>query len=422
MKVGIGLLGRRGIGSLRNLRTFSSLQNRNYRLYFIGMAGQWIGINMEVVTRSLLIYRLTGSAALLGLMSLTQAISMLLLSLFGGVISDRVQKKKVIIISTMGLAAVYLGLGLVLTLGYLSPERPGSWWILIVSSVFQGGFLGFFMPSRQAIISEIVNREQVMNAVALNSLGMNTLRFLAPALAGFLIDAFDFEAVYYSIVVTYLFAVIFIALVPPTGKVTIRTSGTINGIREGFRYVRRETIVFLILIFTVLVVVLSGPYQYLLPILTEDVLRVGATELGILMSASGVGAMVGSLAIASLPNKKRGAILIVSSLILGIALACFSFSRSWYLSLVLIALVGLGTAGRQSLGSILLQCYTKSEYLGRVMSLYMMEFGLMSLGTFTAGLLTELIGVEWTLGGFAMTLSLLSILALVFAPRLRKLD
>jgi MFS family permease len=164
------------------------------------------------------------------------------------------------------------------------------------------------------------------------------------------------------------------------------------------------------------------PYMFMLPIFVDDILKVGAKGMGILMSVSGIGAIAGSLTLASLPNKKRGLMLLVSSLLLGAALVGFSFSSWWYLSLGLIVFVGLGQSGRMTLASTLLQYYTDDEYRGRVMSFYMMEWGLTSFATFSAGLITEAIGVQWAVGGFAIVLTLLSILALAFVPRLRSLD
>jgi MFS family permease len=178
------------------LRTFSSLRNPVYRLYFFGMLGQFASMNMQMVAGSMLIYRLTGSAALLGTLSLAHAIPMLLLSLFGGAIADRVQKKQILIIGLIFSAAVSLGIALSLMTGILSKENTGSWWILMVSSLCQGTIMGMMLPSRQAIIPEIVSREQAMNAVALNTLGMNVFRMFAPGAAGFLIAAYDFKAAY----------------------------------------------------------------------------------------------------------------------------------------------------------------------------------------------------------------------------------
>ncbi|MBI4188325.1 MAG: MFS transporter [Chloroflexi bacterium] len=412
----------RSKASLRNLKTFASLKNRAYRFYFLGMVGQWGSMNMQMVTRSLLIYRLTGSAAILGLMSLANALPMIVLSLFGGVIADRVQKKRVIQAGQLASAVVAFSVAILLTTGYLSPEHPGSWWVLIVNSVLQGTIMGLMQPSRQAIIPEIVSDENVMNAVALNSLGMNTLRFMAPALAGFLIDFVGFAAVFYAMTGLYISAVFFTSFLPVTGTTSVRGGNALVDIKQGLKYMRHETIIFLVLSFIVVSIILSMPYQMMMPIFADDILKVGATGLGMLMSASGVGAMIGSLAIASLPNKRRGAMLLISNLVLGLALTIFSFSRSWPLSLTLMVIVGLGLTGPQTLGTSLLQSYTEAEYLGRVMSINMMNWGLSSLGTFSAGIIAQSFGAQWALGGFSMALVLLCTLGLGFLPRLRKLD
>lgn len=414
--------GGKGRISLGNLRTFGSLKNPVFRLYYSAMLGQRAAMNMQMVARSLLIYRLTGSAVILGGMALANAIPMLFLSLFGGVIADRVQKKYVLLAGQASSAVVALGIALSLTTGYLSPERAGSWWILVAGSVLQGTIMGLMIPSRQAIIPEIVGEGQLMNAVALNNLGMNLLRFMAPAVAGFLIDAFDFKAVYYTMTGMYLVAVLFVSFMPLTGTMTIRAGGALSNIKEGLQYVLHKPTILLILVFVLFIVLLSRPYMMMMPIFADDILKVGASGMGVLLSVSGIGAMIGSLTLASLPNKKRGVMLLVSSFLLGLALAGFSFSNSYNLSLALIVLVGLGQSARMTLGNTLLMYYTEDKYRGRVMSLYEMDHGLTSLGAFGAGLMTEAIGVQWAVGGFAMVLVFLSILALAFAPRVRKLD
>lgn len=408
--------------SLRNLRTFRSLKSPVYRLFYGGMLGQMAPMNMEIVARSLLIYRLTGSPAILGGMSLIHAIPMLTLSLFGGVIADRVQKKNILFSGQIASATLSLSVALTLTLGYLSREHPASWWVLAVASLCQGTIMGLTFPSRQAIIREIVSETQLMNAVSLNMLGMNTLRLLAPAATGFLIDAFDFATVYYTMSALYFIAAVFFALMPPTGKIAIGGRSALAGIKEGFQYMRRENAVFLILVFSLIAIVLSMPYRIMMPIFTEDILKVDATRLGVLMSVAGAGAIVSSLFLASLPNKKRGFMLLVGSTILGLALAGFSLSSSWYLSLALVVFVGLGETARATLSSTLLQYYTVDEYRGRVMGIYEMEYGLMSFGVFAAGLIAEVVGAQWALGGFATVLVLLSVMALGFVPQLRKLD
>ena len=162
--------------------------------------------------------------------------------------------------------------------------------------------------------------------------------------------------------------------------------------------------------------------------MTVDIYGVGAKGMGILISVSGIGAMAGSIFLASLPNKKRGLMFILGSLILGLSLVGFSFSSYWFpayawpVALVFIVFVGIGQTARMTLGNTLLQYYVQDEYRGRVMSLYMMEFGLTSFGVFFAGILTDIVGVRWSVGGLAIALVVLSIYMLIFMPRLRNLD
>ncbi len=408
--------------SRRGLRTFSSLKNPVYRLYFGSLLGQMAAMNMQMMAGSLLIYRLSGSAAILGLLSIAHAVPQLVLGVFGGALADRIQKKYALLADQIISAVVALGVALALTTGYMSQEHAGSWWVLIAAAIIQGSVMSLTMPSRQAIIREIVSQEQLMNAVALANLGMNTFRLIAPALAGFLIDAFGFKTIYFTMTGLYLVAIIFIVLLPRTSRIATTLHSPLADIGAGFKYIRGETTILSLIIFSLFVVLLSMPYMTLMPIFADDILKVGAKGMGVLASLSGIGAMVGSIILASLPNRKRGFILIASSLVLGLALTGFSFSNTWYLSLVLIVFVGLGQSGRMTLGNTLIQYYVKDEYRGRVMSILLMEFGISSFGTFFAAILAGVWGVQWAVGGFASVLVLLSLLAFFVVPRLRKLE
>ncbi len=405
------------------LQTFRSFKNPVYRLYFGGMLGQMISMNMQMLARSLLIYRLTGSAAILGAMSFANAIPMIALSLFGGVIADRVQKKYVLLIGQSASALISLSVAISLATGYLSVGHAGSWWVLVVASLAQGTVMGLMMPSRQAIVPEIVkDEEELMNAISLSSMGMNTLRLFAPALTGVLIDTIGFEAVYYVTTGSYVMAVVFISFLPLTSTITLSGGGAIDDIKEGLRYLRKEINIMLILGFSLVMVVLSMPYMLLMPVFAEDVLKVGATGMGVLMSVSGGGAMAGSLVLASLPNRKRGLMLMASGVLMGSALAAFSFSSIWPLSLTLVVFVGLGQSGQMTLGNTLIQYYVDDQYRGRVMSIFFMQFGLTSFGAFVAGLLAEKVGIQIAVGSFGLILVALSILAIIFLPRIRNLD
>jgi MFS family permease len=379
-------------------------------------------MNMQMVARSLLIYRITGSGAILGLMALANAIPMLLLTLPGGVIADRIQKKTIIQIGQVASAVVSLINTIALATGYLSPDHPNSWWVLMVCTFIQGGVMGFMMPSRSAIISEIVGTEHLMNAISLNNLGMNVFRLLAPALAGFLIDAFGFYVVFSINTAMYLMATLCIVFVPASEAGRAQGSSSLDDVVESWRYIRREKTIFIVLVFTVTATVLGMPYAQLLPMFTEGILKVDATAMGVLISVSGAGAILGSLIIASLANRKRGLIMLIGGLVMSLALMVFAFSHWWYLSLFIILFIGMGNTGQMALGNSLIQYYVDATYRGRVMSFFTLGFGFGSLGAFFAGIVAEAVGVQWAVGGMAIILVVICITVLSMAPRLRKLD
>lgn len=411
----------RGLASFSK-RTFISFKNPIYRTYFGGIMGQIAAMNMQQVVGALLIYRVTNSAAILGAMGFSGAIPMLICSFFGGIIADRFNKKLVMIIGQSVFALTSLMVAIPLSTGYLSSTHAGSWWILVVSSALQGGAMGMTMPSRQALIPEIVKADQLMNAISLNTMGMNLLQIMAPAVAGFLVEAFEFEAVYYVMTVMYLASVFFFFILPNTKKVNRVPMRALQGIIQGMKYVMHNANMLLILLLSTVIVFLAMPYNNMMAIFVDDVLHVGAGGMGVLMSVSGVGALVGSVIMATLPNRKRGILFVLSGLLLGLSLAGFAFSTSWPLSLALMAVIGLAQTGRMTLSSTLVQSYVDNEYMGRVMALYMMQFGFASLSTFLAGILAEGVGVQWAVGSLAIILIAVTLAAVLFVPRLRKLD
>ena len=408
--------------SFKLSKTFVSFKNPVYRLYYLSMVGHWSSMNMQMLARNLLVYRISGSGAILGLLALAHAIPMILLTLPGGVMADRIQKKTIIQAGQVASIIVSLGTTLTLVFGYLSPEHPESWWVLVVSGALQGAVMGIMTPARSAIVSEIVGPEHLMNAISLNNLGMNVFRVLSPALAGFLVDIFDFWVVYAIMTAMIIMSWAFILFVPPTSTQTVEGGNSLSDVLEGWRYVRGEKTILVVLIFTVCVTILGAPYAQLLPMFTEDILKVSATGMGVMITISGVGAIVGSLILASLTNRKRGMILLYAGLIMGVALVGFAFSSWLPLSLFLIVFIGMGSTGQMALGNSLIQYYTDATYRGRVMSFYMLGFGFSSLGVFFAGILAEGIGAPLSVGGLAAVLIIVTIAMMAMSPRLRKLD
>jgi MFS family permease len=407
---------------IRNLRTFDSFKLPAYRWFFLGMIGQWSSFSMEQVARSYLIYVITGSYAMLGLVALASAVPMVTLSLFGGAIADRLPKKRLIQMSQVAMSLVSLGNGIAVAVGYLGPEHPESWWVLMVGAVIMGTIMALAMPSRQAIIPELVGRDQIMNAISLNTLGMSFFQMIGPAIAGPIINAFGYDAIFFLMAGLNGTAIIFTSFLPRSVASPPRRKSVLTDVGEGFKYIIHNQTILLILIFFVASILLAMPFQMMMPIFAKDILKVGVSGQGTLTAVSGLGALAASLILASFPSKKRGITLLISNILMGLALAVFAFSTSWPLSLGMMALVGVGRIGNNTAGTALLQSHTDPDYLGRVMSIMMMNFGLSSVGTFFASVLAETISPQWAIGGLAMILVAISVGAGLFLSRLRNLE
>jgi MFS family permease len=243
-----------------------------------------------------------------------------------------------------------------------------------------------------------------------------------PAVAGYVIDGFGYAAVFYIMAALNATAIIFTSFLPRTVPQPVTRKNVLADIGAGFKYLVNHKTMLLILAFTVASVLLAMPFQMMMPIFAKDILKVGVSGQGTLMSASGLGAIVASLILASIPSRKKGITLLAANIIMGAALMIFAFSVSWPLSLVMMMVVGIGRIGNNTAGTALLQTHTEPAYLGRVMSIMMLNFGLSGLGSFFAGMLAESISAQWAVGGLSLVLVGISFLAILFLPGLRKLD
>jgi MFS family permease len=380
-------------------------------------------MSMQIVSNPYLIFHLTNSPALLGTMSLVSAAPMIIMSMFGGALADRLRKKSLLIVGMSCLSVMSLIIGISLATGTLNSQNPASWWILIISSFLQGCIMGLMMPAIQAIIPELVNRDQLMNAIAMNTLGMTTLNLLAPVAAGYIIgENANYQTVYFVMTGFYLLALSFIMFLPKRDKIKATGTKILADISQGFKYIAKDTLILRILVFTLIVVILAMPFQQLMPIFTDDILKVGPPGMGLLMSISGAGALVGSFFLAVMPGKKRGLMLLLSGIVAGTALTVFSFSSVMGVSMVVIFFIGLAQSFRNTIGGALLQTYTENAYMGRVMSIMNMQWGLMSVCTFLAGILAETVSVQWVLGSLSVLLVVLSVIFLGTFINVRKVE
>ena len=253
-------------------------------------------------------------------------------------------------------------------------------------------------------------------------MGRNIMRLLIPGLAGWLIDVSGFAAVYFAMTAVYAWAFLFTFFLPITTAVNRERRKVVTELIDGLHYIRHDRNLMLILALAILIPILTMPYLQLMPVFVDDILQVGATGMGILISASAAGAIAGSALLASLPSRRRGLLLIITGLILGLAVLGFAASSWWYGSLALMVFIGIGSANRMTLSNTLLQSYASDSYRGRVLSIYAMETGLTSFGGFLAAMLAEAVGAPWAVGSMAMLLVGVVVIVLVFSPRLRRLE
>ena len=326
------------------------------------------------------------------------------------------------LIGRVGLVAITLGIAILLSTGYLSPQHPGSWWFLIISAVFEGAIFGLMWPVNTSILPELVGVKRVMNAIFLSTTGMNVFRLIGPALAGYLVDAYSFAVVYYLITALYASSVVFTFFLPYTGVASTGSGGPLSDTIKGFSYLGREQVMLLIVVFAVCHIVSGQPFQQLFPVYTESVLKISASKMGLLTGLSGIGAMVGSLAMASFALRKRGTILLLSGVVMGIPILAVTSSHHWWIAVVAMPFVGIGLAMHAGLTSTLLQTYAEPDYRSRMQGFFAMANGLAGFGTFMTGILAEAIGIRPAISLSAVFLTLASVVLLAFGRQLRNLE
>ncbi len=373
--------------------TLRSFRHRNYRLFFAGQFVSMVGTWMQQTAQMWLVYRLTKDSFLLGLVGFAGQFPVVLLGLFGGLVADRLERRKVLI-WTEGLAAVPA-----LALGVLTITGAVQVWHIIVLSMFSGLVNAFDMPARQSFVFDIVEREDLTNAIALNSTLVNGSRILGPAVAGLVIAAWGEGPCF------VLNALSFIALIAALLVMRIeRAHGVPDGadawhsVKQGLHYVATHRAIRAQLVLLAAVSFAAVPFMVLLPIFASDVLHRGPEGLGLLQAASGVGAVAGALWLAGRKGHAGLPVVIGSAAALfGASLICFAFSESYPLSLALMVLTGASMMMTFAGSNTLLQALTSDVMRGRVMSLFSMTFmGLAPLGSLAGGALAGHIGAPAT--------------------------
>jgi MFS family permease len=370
-------------------QTFSALSIPNYRRYFFGQSVSLVGTWMQSIAQGWLVYTLTNSATALGLVIALQTLPVLLLGPYAGVVADRVDKRKLMMVlqALMGLIALVLGL--------LTVTHVVTLWEVYVLAILLGLNNTFENPARQAFVLEMVGPEELRNAVSLNSVLVNVARAVGPAAAGLLITlggtgvCFLINAVSFGAVVGSLYFMDLSALQP--SRPAVRAKGQL---REGLSYIRHEPELFVPLLMMALVGCLAYEFQVVLPVLAKTTFHGGAQEYGFLTGAMGVGAVVGGLWTAA--RGRTGLRPMVStSFIFGVVILAAALAPTMGVELVTMAFVGAASVGFLSKGNSTLQLAAAPEMRGRVMALWAVAFlGSTPIGGPVAGYVSSTLGAR----------------------------
>ena len=396
--------------------TFDSVNLPAFRWLWLANTGFFAAMQMQQVAQGWLVYELTGDPLSLGGVSAGTGIAMLVCSLFGGVLADRVVKRDLLIVTQIALALIAASIAGLIVTGQV------QYWHMLVGSIVSGIVFSFNLPARQSLVPEVVGERHLANAVALNASGMNLMRIAAPAFAGLLLAAIGAGGVYLSMVACYAFVVAMMMLVP---RMLPRKSGrasVVADLREAGAYLVANPTVVTLIGAEFLLVLLGMPYQTLLPIFAKDVFAVGPSGLGALLSAVGIGSLVGSLAVASLARwPHRGLLLLSSGLLFGLGLLGFALSPTIVSATLCLGVAGIGNSAYFALNNALVMGIVDARMRGRVMSVYGFTFGLQPLGTVPLSAIAGSYGAPVAVGLASTLLVVGMVLVLTLRPTIRRL-
>jgi MFS family permease len=396
-----------------------ALRHRNFQLFFSGQLISLIGTWMQTVAQSWLVYRLTGSGLKLGAVGFASQIPVFLFAPLGGIVADRTNRKHVVIatqVASMLLAFVLAAL----TLTHAIDHRV---WMIFVLAALLGVVNAFDIPGRQSFLVDMVGREDLMNAIALNSSMFNGARVIGPAVAGVLVARLGEGWCFFANAVSYIAVIAGLLLmkIHAPARVSADTSPW-EHIVEGFQFVNRTAPIRALMILLGLVSLSGMPYVVLMPLFADKILvhggqefaaligshDLGAVRLGILMGAAGVGALLGALTLAVRSGVKGlGTWVSVCCAGFGISLMLFSFSKSFWLSVLLLLPVGYFVMLQMAASNTLIQVMVPDVLRGRAMAVYSMMFmGMAPIGALLGGALSDRLGPQLTvaIGGFASVL------------------
>jgi len=400
------------------LQAMSALRHRNYRLYWFGQLSSVLAQNMEGVAQGWLILELTNSPLLLGLTGLTFAVPTIALTLLGGVIADRADRRRIMIFSQSASALNFLLLATLVVSGWIA-----LWHVMAVAFV-SGCVRAFDRPSRMALLPQMVPQEDIANAVAVGGTIWQLNRLVGPALAGMLIYLIGIGPTYYFCFGASLIAVglwLGISLTSPSSAPA--AGGVLQHMAEGLNFIRNNEIYFMFIALIFFNSAFGMSYLILMPVFARNILNVGSQGFGFLQSFGGAGALVGVLAVAWFSHSRRKGLQALSvAMSFGGLLITFAASKSYALSLVLAFALGIASQFYMTTISTVLQVNLPNQLRGRVMGIYGLAWELMPVGGMIAGTIAEFAGAPIAVGFGGFMVAAMALVITIFYPSIRRLE
>jgi MFS family permease len=404
--------------SLRLAQTLSALRHRNYRLYWLGQLSSVLAQNMEGVAQSWLVLELTESPLLLGLTGLTFAIPTITLTLLGGVIADRADRRRIMIVSQVAFAVNFFVLATLIVAGWI------QLWHVMAVAFLSGCIRAFDRPSRMALLPQMVPKEDIPNAVAVGGTIWQLNRLVGPAVAGMLIYLIGIGPTYYFCFFASLSAVLLWIGIHLDQRPTAASSGgLLQHMMDGLNFIRRNEIYYIFIGMTFFNSVFGMSYLILMPVFARNVLSVGSQGFGFLQSAGGAGALFGVFSAAYLAQSLgKGQQTIAGAVVFGVLLILFALSTSYSLSLALAFALGIASQFYITTINAILQVNLPDQLRGRVMGIYGLAWELMPVGGIIFGAIAEFAGapVAVAVGGAFVASMALGVAA--FFPNVRRLE
>ncbi|HEY1024524.1 MAG TPA: MFS transporter [Sphingobacteriaceae bacterium] len=399
----------------KRLSAFPALQNADYRIYFFGQLISVIGTWLQIVAEGWLVLHLTNSPFLIGLVAACATVPSLLLSLFGGVMVDRFPKKTILFFTQSASMVLALIFG-VLTILELATVP-----VICLLAFLLGTVNAVDAPARQAFISDMVSKEQLPSAIALNSGIFNAGRVIGPGLAGLLIAFVGTGGAFIANGISYLAVIFALTFLKISKKPPARNINAIQAIKNGIQFSFANPLIRTLLIFTAVTSIFGWSYTTMMPVIASHTFNVDAKGLGYLYSATGVGALAATYLVGAYAQKLPAVVFIIGgNTLFCISLLLFAFTTNFQVALVLLFLIGFGLLSQSAMMNTVIQGSVKNEFRGRVMSLYILMFmGLAPVGNFEIGWLTEHIGLSWAITINAVTVLTFGMILLLSYKKIR---